>query len=215
MKAKEIYDILRQGGLSRAGALGMLGNMQAESSLIPNIVQRGMTNATDVVYTAEVDDGTRNFEDSVGYGLCQWTFFSRKRFLLKFAKENGCSVGDGAMQVNFCLTELQTNYPKLYMFLCSSDDVDACADKICTDYECPAVNNFLTRRSFAHKFASEIKEETVKPKDPVKATFPPDASVLILQMVMKYNGYWEDVTGYKSAEFYKKLEEFIADMKKS
>ena len=52
-------------------------------------------------------------------------------------------------------------------------------------------------------------------KDPVGATFPPDPSVLILQLVMQYNGYWDEKPdGYKSEKFFQKLEEFIADMKK-
>ena len=210
MKAKEIYDILRAGGLSRAGALGMLGNMNAESSLIPNIAQRGMINVSDVVYTAEVDEGKRNFEDSVGYGLCQWTFYSRKRALLKFAKESGTSVGDGEMQVNFCLTELQKDYPKLFMFLCSSDNIDECSDKVCTDYECPAVNNFLTRRSFAHQFEKDIKPKV----DPISATFPPNPSIKQIQYVLFDNGYWdvEKINGYKSKEFFDKLREFVDDM---
>ena len=72
MKAQEIYNILRAGGLSRAGALGMLGNMAAESSLIPNIAQRGMTNLSDETYTDRANKGTIDFvRDSVGYGLCQ------------------------------------------------------------------------------------------------------------------------------------------------
>ena len=80
MTAKEIYDILRAGGLTRAGALGMLGNMAAESSLKESIAQRGMTKLSDEQYTAAADKGLIDFaHDSVGYGYCQWTLGKRKK----------------------------------------------------------------------------------------------------------------------------------------
>ena len=159
MKAQEIYNILRAGGLSRAGALGMLGNMAAESSLIPNIAQRGMTNLTDEAYTNKANCGAIDFvHDAVGYGLCQWTFWSRKQALLDYARTYGVSVGDGTMQCNFALKELREDFGNLFKMLCESDDVDACADKVCNTFERPAVNNYMTRRSFAHKFEAEIPE---------------------------------------------------------
>lgn len=159
MKAQEIYNIFRAGGLSRAGALGMLGNMMAESSLIPNIAQRGMTSLSDAEYTDKADRGTINFvRDAVGYGLCQWTFWSRKQALLDYAKTYGVSVGDGTMQVNFALKELREDFASLFKMLCESDDIDACTDKVCNTFERPAVNNYMTRRSFAHKFEAEIPE---------------------------------------------------------
>ena len=158
MQAQEIYNILRAGGLSRAGALGALGNLMAESSLIPNIVQRGMTNLSDAEYTRLVDEGKRNFEDGIGYGLAQFTFYSRKRALLQYARSYGVSVGDGYMQCNFILEELRGDFPKLFKLLCESTDIDECSDRVCDTYERPAVNNYMTRRSFAHKFEAEISE---------------------------------------------------------
>jgi len=161
MIATEIYNILRAGGLSRAGALGMLGNMMAESSLKANIAQRGMTTMNDVQYTEAANEGRINFaHDGVGYGLCQWTFYSRKQALLDYARTYGVSVGDGQMQCNFCLMELREDYGKLFKFLCEAIDVEECADRICTDYERPAVNNFLTRRNFAKAFEKEIPEKS-------------------------------------------------------
>lgn len=158
MQAQEIYNILRAGGLSRAGALGMLGNLMTESSLIPNIVQRGLTTLSDEEYTRLVDEGKRNFEDNIGYGLAQFTYYSRKRALLEYARSYGVSVGDGYMQVNFILKELREDFGNLFKMLCESDNIDQCADKVCNTYERPAVNNYMTRRSFAHKFEAEIPE---------------------------------------------------------
>lgn len=215
MNAKEIYDILRAGGLSRAGALGMLGNMMAESSLISNIAQRGMTNLSDLDYTWQSDNGEIDFaNDAVGYGLCQWTYHTRKAALLEYSKEMNTSVGDGVMQTYFCLHELREDFPAVYHTLCTSKSIDECADLVCARYECPAVNNFAARRNYAYTFEKDIPEYVPPVKDPIAATFPPDATVLILQMVMQYNGYWPDeITGYKSKAFFDKLDEFVKDMK--
>lgn len=218
MRAKEIYDLLRAGGLSRAGALGMLGNMGAESGLKENIAQRGMTKLSDEQYTAAADNGLLDFaNDGVGYGLCQVTFRTRKAALMQFAKQCGVSVGNGTMQVEFALKELLEDYPALWQYLKETDDIDGASDRICKEFERPAVNNLLTRRDFAHSYEAETEEDVTpfKPKDPVKATFPPDPSVLCIQLVLWYNGYIteEEVNGYKSAGFFDALEKFVVDMK--
>lgn len=215
MKAQEIYDILRAGGLSRAGALGMLGNMGAESGLKENIAQRGMTKYSDEEYTRLADEGKINFcQDGVGYGLVQLTYWSRKQAYYDYVKQLGVSVGDGVAQCDFVLLELREQYPALLKLLCESDNIDECADRICADYERPAVNNFLKRRELAHKYEKEIPAYTPPIKEPVSATFPPDPTVLAFQLWMCYNGYSVECTGYKSEAFFKTLDQFVADMKK-
>ena len=44
--------------------------------------------------------------------------------------------------------------------------------------------------------------------------FPPDPSVMVMQMVMSYNGYWDKPDGYKSPEFVEALRTFVDDMEK-
>lgn len=211
MQATTIYNLLRAGGLTRAGALGMLGNMMAESGLKPNIAQRGMTTLSDEEYTKAANDGTIPFAtDGVGYGLSQWTFHTRKAALLAAAHYQGVSVGDGEFQVQFCLDELISDYPAVWKMLCTSGDVDECSDIVCKQYERPAVNNLETRRNYARQLEREIKE--TKPKNPISATFPPDPSIMVLQAVLQFNGYWDKITGYKSKEFFEKLREFSSDM---
>ena len=225
MKAKEIYDILRAGGLSHAGALGMIGNMMAEAgpSLPSNIAQRGTTKLSDAQYTAAADNGLIDFaHDGVGYGLYQLTYHKRKANYLNFAKAKGVSVGDGEAQCEFCLKELREDYPILFKTLCESNDIDQCTDLICTQFERPAVNNLAERRQYAHEAEAKIAQEPEKPtytppvKDPVQATFPPNPSVKQIQYVMWDNDYWpiEKINGYKSKEFFAKLREFVDDMEK-
>lgn len=81
-----IYGALVRAGMTAAGACGLMGNMQAESGMKSNIVQRGMTALSDGEYTRRADAGEPDFiRDGAGYGLCQWTYWSRKQALLGFA----------------------------------------------------------------------------------------------------------------------------------
>ena len=98
MSAQTIYTKLVQAGMSPVGACAMMGNMWAESGGKSNNVQDGY-GYTDEGYTAKVDAGQLNFIDSIGYGLCQWTYGPRKLKLLQFARSRGVSVGDEDMQV--------------------------------------------------------------------------------------------------------------------
>jgi hypothetical protein len=69
-----------------------MGNLYAESGLKPNNLQNSYEKTlgfTDVTYTEAVDKGTYNnfIHDKAGYGLAQWTWWSRKEALLNYAKQ--------------------------------------------------------------------------------------------------------------------------------
>ena len=99
-------------GLNPNALCGLMGNIFAESGIIPNNLQNSFEDRlgmNDDEYTKAVDDGTYdNFiHDSAGYGLAQWTYWSRKDALLNFAKERGDSIGDLYMQMDYLWKELQ------------------------------------------------------------------------------------------------------------
>ena len=103
---EKIWNYLIARGLSKCGAAGLMGNIYAESALKPTNLQNSFEKKlgyTDESYTAAVDSGSYgNFvKDSAGYGLCQWTFWSRKQNLLEFARAAGKSIGDLEMQLDF------------------------------------------------------------------------------------------------------------------
>jgi hypothetical protein len=86
-----IWQFFKSQGFSDAGAAGMMGNLFAESALNPMNLQNSYEKKlgyTDSSYTKAVDNGTyTNFvRDKAGYGLAQWTFWSRKEGLLNYAK---------------------------------------------------------------------------------------------------------------------------------
>ena len=136
--AKQIWDFLKKQGYTDAGVAGLMGNLYAESCLISTNLENyyetrlGMN---DVQYTAAVDNGTyTNFvHDSAGYGLAQWTYWSRKDGLLKYAKAKKTSIGDLNMQLEYLLTELSG-----YSILKTSNSVKEVSDYILVNFERPA-----------------------------------------------------------------------------
>lgn len=147
-------------GMTPVGACAMGGNIQAESGFKSNIAQRGMTKLSDEEYTKAADDGTIDFaHDAVGYGLCQWTYWSRKDNLMQFAKDYDKSVGDKSLQIDFCIAELKQMYPLLWRYLCETQDITAMTDRICREYEKPAVNNTSVRTMYANQLYMQYGAE--------------------------------------------------------
>ena len=168
MSELSIYQHLRSGGLSPAGACAVMGNMWAESSMIPNNVQNNCT-LSDDEYTRAVDDGriTPNqfVYDKFGYGLCQWTFWSRKLELWKLANSKQVSIANEEMQCELCLTELKRDYFNLYYQLCkcTADGMMDAVEEFCKQFENPEVKNVAPRYQAAVGYlqkALEIEAET-------------------------------------------------------
>ena len=152
MNALSILTALVKGGMTPIAACAMGGNMIAESGMKSNIAQRGMTKLSDEEYTQAADAKTIDFvNDGVGYGLCQWTYITRKADLIDFAKRHKRSVGDESMQVKFCIEELKSDYTDLFVYLMGTTSLYEATSKICKEYECPAVNNIEERAKFANE----------------------------------------------------------------
>lgn len=197
MSEQTIYRLLRAGGLSPAGACAMMGNMQAESGLISFRVQGDFSSnyQKSKDYTEQVDNDfidrhafVYNGPGGGGYGLCQWTYQPRKDNLYSYSKATGLSIGDETLQCNFCINELQIEgeYKQLYSFLCSTDDIATATERICKEYERPAVPNVKERLNFAMKFFNLFaKNDSYNPEPviekpiekPVEATEDGDCTI--------------------------------------
>jgi len=140
MSEATIYNALRKGGLSEAGACAMMGNMFKESSLRSNNAEDSK-GISDEEYTKAIDEGRiSGYEfqkDRIGYGLCQWSFPSRKRELYNLALGKQVSIADEAMQCEFCITELKRDFSALYDYLCVASNLYAATEKVCWDFERP------------------------------------------------------------------------------
>lgn len=139
---EQIWNYLKSKGLSNHGTAGLMGNLFAESGLNPKNLQNTFEKKldfTDDSYTQAVDDGAYdNFvKDSAGYGLAQWTYWSRKENLLNFVRSRKCSVGDLEAQLDFLMQELSNSYGTILAKLKSTRSVKAASDAVLTGFEKP------------------------------------------------------------------------------
>lgn len=230
MSYQTIYDRLRANGLTEAGALGMLGNFDCESNCIPYRLQGDFSQHHNVSkqYTLDVDTGSISREqfahDQKGYGLAQWTYYTRKEGLWDFWKMRGGSIGDEHLQVEFAVSELVSDYQDVLSFLRSSRDLYECVSIICRQYERPYYNNVDARFRAANRIKAEINlnpqpvppeppEPPVPPVPPEPPEPEPDtpttpywkprmlcegmqgADVSVLQALLQAHGYPVDITG--------------------
>lgn len=143
MTVADIYAYFKAQGMTDCGVAGLMGNLYAESGLRANNLQNSFEKKLgmdDETYTAAVDSGAYgNFvKDSAGYGLAQWTFWSRKQALLSFAQGKGASIGDLRMQCEFLMKELTESYKSVLAVLKSAGTVRQASDAVLLGYERPA-----------------------------------------------------------------------------
>ena len=190
---------------------GMMGNWKCESGLEANRVQGDFSSFRTVSksYTARVDNGSIGREEfgraGIGYGLAQWTFYSRRFALFDFWKDYGGSIGDPVMQCKFAVAELKKDYRNLWQELCrQGNDLYTCTKLICEQYERPAHNNIDQRFTAAVSLKAELADTPAAEPEPVKEIYwPPRVicqgmkgdDVAVLQSVLKARGYSCDITG--------------------
>ena len=143
----KIWNFFKGKGFSDAGVAGIMGNLQAESGFDPSNLENAANKKSgysDAQFTSAVDNGSisrsefissskfslYSYKDSTGkyytygYGLAQWTFYSRKANLYDYWKRYGGSIGGLSMQLNFMYKEMT---PSLKNYLTNAVNVsDAC-----------------------------------------------------------------------------------------
>lgn len=230
-----IYNLLRGYGLSEAGALGMLGNWECESNCEPYRVQGDYqaSRAISKTYVDAITSGRMSEEqfarDGKGFGLAQWTYPQRKRNLYDFAL--GCMkpIDSCSMQVDFAMWELQNEYSGLLSYLKTAEAIWDCTDRICREYERPAVNNVQARYEAALSIRKELdlsgtavveESATTEPEmaeEPKIETWPPRVidehctgwpEVWLLQSLLKCRGYNVLVDGIWGSLLTDKVKQF-------
>lgn len=140
---EQIWNYLKDKKLNDYGIAGLMGNLYAESGLKPTNLQNSSEKRlgmNDAAYTTEVDNGKyANFaKDSAGYGLAQWTYWTRKQNLLNFARTKGKSIGDLELQLDFLHKELSEGYKGLFNILKTATSVSQASNAVVTQFERPA-----------------------------------------------------------------------------
>ena len=207
-------------GMTAAGAAGVLKNVDAEGVWDSGNLEDSYNRKygiSDAQYAREVDAGQRDFIDGMGFGIVQWTFWSRKRDLLAFARARGVSIADFKMQVAFLLYEMKKDFRTVWDLCCSSNDPAKCCHDICRYYENPfdAENEANRRAADVGRWYSFVQSmqhsglaveapkepEVVEVDDegiPIPQTWPPRvidehctgwAEVWLLQALLKCRGY--------------------------
>lgn len=123
---QQIMDsLIKDYGLTKEGAAGVVGNMKQENE---------MSTAT----------------NSGGVGLCQWTG-SRAQDERRFAHEHGLSPNSVKAQVGFMMHELSTQYPGLLHQLQTTHDAKGAALAFSKQYERPGKPQNGNRMAYAQE----------------------------------------------------------------
>ncbi len=214
MSKQTIWAKLKAKGFSDTACAAIMGNIQAESAFRSNNVEDRCP-MSDEAYTEAVDNGNHNrdqfMRDAYGYGLCQWTYYTRKAGLYDFAKSRGVSIADEQMQIDWMMEELnQAEYSSVLSMLQSGVALYIMTRKFMVTFENPADQSeeainyrFRLAQAIYYEFAgteateaTEVTEqvETDKPETPY---WPPrvlcesmlGTDVRLLQDLLSCRGY--------------------------
>lgn len=170
---KQIWDALNADIQNDYGVAGMMGNLYAESSLFPGRVEGDFTSGytISVNYTNAFRNGQITREQfryntsppqtsgyGPGYGLAQWTFYSRKYNYYDYAMagQHG-QPGSVAFEVWFLLWELQNDFASTYNVLKTATSVNQASDYVLEHFENPDnwQAQITTRRGYCQRLYDE------------------------------------------------------------
>ena len=145
--AQTIWDYFLGKIGNKYGVAGLMGNLQAESGLYPDRVQGDIPYSNySKSYTADVDNGVISEYDFVhngpnggGYGLAQWTFYTRKQALYnRYKSGDYSSIGSIELACDYLWYELVNSYSGVLSVLRTASSVREASDKVLHDFENPA-----------------------------------------------------------------------------
>ncbi len=157
---EKIWNYLKSKGLNEYGCAGLMGNLNAESALNSNNLQQTYETKlgySDDQYVKAVDNGTYvNFVyDSAGFGLAQWTWWSRKKALYDYIKSKNKSIGDLEAQLEFLYKELSESYKSVLTTLKTAKSVQEASNAVLLKFERPydqSVSVQNKRASYSQKY---------------------------------------------------------------
>lgn len=145
--SRYIWDYFKSKIGNEYGVAGLMGNLEAESGLCPYRLQGDFSSgySASVTYTANVDSGVISEFDFVnngpgggGYGLAQWTYYTRKQELYDRWKAGPySSIGSIELACDFLWYELQTSFSGVLSVLKTATSIREASDKVLHDFENP------------------------------------------------------------------------------
>lgn len=206
---EKIWNFLKEKGLNDFGAAALMGNLYAESGLKPCNLQNTYEKKlgfSDTQYTAAVDSGkyTGFIRDCAGYGIAQWTHWSRKEALLEYAKSCGASIGDLEAQLGYLYNELSRSFASVLKVLKTASSVREASDVVLLKFERPADQSEAAKQRrasygqkyydmFAAKSAPTLTMTTTIPNDRVYTVKRGDT---LSKIAAKYNLTYKELAAY-------------------
>ena len=160
---------------------GIMGNMEAESNCEACRVQGDFTSDRRVSkeYAKNVNNNLLPnwYSDQKGFGLCQWTYYSRKQNLRSTCQSYGVGIEDESAQLAFMLAEMQMEYSSMWHQLLTATDIRTAAYLMCHFYERPAVENVDARADYGQSIYKQFHGQDVIP-DPEPTPMPSDDKLI-------------------------------------
>lgn len=173
MSKETIWNYLKQHtALSDEAIAGIMGNMEAESNCEACRLQGDFSSdrSQSRQYAAAVNNGSKSavsFEsDQLGWGLCQWTFWSRKQNLLKCCQSYGVGIENENAQLAFMLAEMQNEFTNMWRRLLITKDIAEAAKLVCSEYERPAVLNITDRTRYGQAIYKQFHDQPAPTPSP-------------------------------------------------
>lgn len=168
------------------GTAALLGNLYAESYIVPWEVQGDIPPSQySRDYTARVDSGAVSEYDFAhngprgnGYGLAQWTYYTRKQGLYDLYKTGYDSIGSTKLGIDYLFVELDGGYTGVLDALKNATDIRTASDIVLHDYESPSDQSEqveILRASYAQDIYNNKAGGT--PPDPPDPPDPPEPPV--------------------------------------
>lgn len=164
---KQIWDDLLAWGATEECTAAIMGNLYAESALQANNVQNS-SGYDDDWYTNAVDSGSYSeytfVHDSIGYGLAQWTYYSRKQKLYDLTVAVGKSISNYGAQMELLQQELTS-----YGIDKDSTSIRDTSDWMLHDFESPADQSEsveIIRYNYSLEFYERYTGSTPDPPTP-------------------------------------------------
>ena len=157
-------------GYSPEGAAAIMGNWYCESGLMPNNAENTYNTSSglsDEQITEMIDSGEISRDSfantAYGYGLAQWTYWSRKEAMYDYMKGSGLSIADLGGQIGFANTEMKNLncYGELTDKDKTRDDIYHLTEVYHDEYERSAGRNIDARAQAALEIYDRNKDKEI------------------------------------------------------
>lgn len=152
--SKAVWDNLMTYINNPIGVAAMMGNLFAESGIVPYRCEKDNNSTNKFLasknYTKDVDSGAVSenafvngglYEGKPGYGLAQWSYYSRKQALYNMWKNgNYDSIGNIDLALAYLKSELETHgYNDTLSVLQNATDIRAASNHVLFYFENPTL----------------------------------------------------------------------------